>query len=129
MWKNEKYAIRQCKLQRRRPNNVELQIIDILNSIFPDEWKYVGDGKFWIDGKNPDFININGKKKIIEFNGDYWHRNDDAKKRISHFKKYGFETLILSDCDIKDINLCINKIKEFCGNKMSKVVYAIDAII
>ena len=72
-----------------RPTNPEKIIQRILAKYFPKEWKYVGNGKVWFGKKNPDFININGQKKLIEVYGDYWHRNDNPQDRIDHFKKYG----------------------------------------
>ena len=57
-----------------KPNKCELFLQELLNCWYPSEWKYVGDLSFLIDGKNPDFVNINGKKKLIEFYGDYLAR-------------------------------------------------------
>ena len=51
------------------PTNDEKYLDAILQLNFPHEWKYVGDGNFWIEGRNPDFVNCNGKKIVIEYNG------------------------------------------------------------
>lgn len=72
-----------------------------MNRLFPNEYRFVGDGSFWIGGKNPDFINVNGQKKIIEMFGDYWHsrevtgtsKRSHLQERIKHFAKYGFKDL------------------------------------
>ena len=74
----------------------------LLNKWFPGEYKFVGDFDTFIGGKCPDFINVNGQKKLIEVFGNYWHKDDDPKKRINHFKKYGFDTLIIWEKDIQD---------------------------
>jgi len=66
-----------------------------LNKHFPNEWKYVGDGEFWLGRRNPDFMNINGEKKLIEVFGDYWHKGEDGKERKRYFAQYGFKTLII----------------------------------
>ena len=48
-------------------------------------------------GKNPDFINTNGEKKLIEYAGRYWHTGEEMDKRTELFAKYGFKTLIIWD--------------------------------
>jgi len=77
------------------PNKLELRVQRWLDKLFPKEWKYVGDFQTFIGGKCPDFMNVNGQKKLIEVFGDYWHQDDDPQKRIDHFSEYGFETLVL----------------------------------
>lgn len=91
--------IASCKL---KPNKLELLFNDLLQEMFPNEWKYVGDFQFFLGGKNPDFMNVNGKKKLIELFGDYWHQGEDPKDRINHFKQYGFDTLVLWESEIKN---------------------------
>ncbi len=64
-------------------------------------------------------IKANGRKQIIEMFGDYWHggkaRNyeETEEGRIKLFKKYGFETLIIWECELKDILTVENRIKKF----------------
>jgi intein/homing endonuclease len=122
LWRNPEYAVRQCILQRRRPNKTELFIENLFNTWFYNEWKYVGNGKFWIEGKNPDYINTKGKKKVIEYNGIFWHKEDDSLKRIEHFRKYGYEVLILDDDDLKDLNYLKKKVEEFTYNALNRVI-------
>ena len=87
-----------------RPNKLEKSVALSLNKTFPKEWKYVGNGKVWFGGKNPDFININGQKKLIEVYGNYWHKGENPQGRIDHFKQYGFDTLVLWEKEILDTN-------------------------
>ena len=56
-------------------------------------FKYTGDGSFWIDKLNPDFIECNGKKTCIEIFGDYWHspllnRNMKVHGTLKYRKRY-----------------------------------------
>lgn len=103
----------------RKKNKPESLIDNILSTKFSG-YVYTGDYKVWIGGKNPDFLN-EGKKKIIEFFGDYWHdevftgeeNQLHENKRIEHFKKYGYDTLILRQKDLDNIDFCIQKILEF----------------
>ena len=78
-----------------RPTKPEKVIQALLDKHFPKEWKYVGNGKVWFGKKNPDFMNVNGQKKLIEVYGDYWHKGEDPQERINHFKQYGFDTLVI----------------------------------
>jgi len=66
---------------------------------FPNEWKYAGDGSLIIRGKCPDFVNVNGRKLIIEVFGDYWHSEERVGKnskehmqdRINIFSVVGYK--------------------------------------
>lgn len=95
------------------PNKPEQAIFSILNSLYPGEWKFVGDGQLIIAGKCPDFVNVNGRKQLIECFGTYWHRGEDPQDRIDIFKPYGYETLVIWEHELKDIDLVVNKIKDF----------------
>jgi hypothetical protein len=99
----------------KKPNKMEKLLFDLLEETLPGEYEFVGDYKIWIEGKNPDFINKD-KSKIIEFFGDYWHRKDEEKPRILHFKNFGFDSMIIWEHELKNTNKLINKIKEFNSN-------------
>lgn len=79
-----------------------------------NEWKFTGDFSFMINGKNPDFTNINGQKKLIELFGDYWHKDDNPQDRIDVFKPFGWDTLIIWERELKDIKQLKRKIFDFC---------------
>ena len=113
LWSTTEHQEKMKKAFSVKPTKPELKLEHILNTLFPNEYKYVGDFKFWIDGRNPDFININGKKKLIELFGDYWHKKDDSQDRINHFKEYGFETLIVWESELKDFNKLEEKLIQF----------------
>ena len=87
----------------------------MINDICLNEYKFVGDGKIFIAGFVPDFININGQKKIIELYGDYWHKDTQEKDkyRIDTFKKYGYDTLVIWEHELKDLEKTRNKIRSF----------------
>lgn len=120
----------------KKPNKSEIRLDDLFQKYYPNEWKFVGDGQIWIAGKCPDFINVNGQKKIVEFYGDYWHasplkyKENDVifrfgknylvkdiwerdRSRLEIFKKYGFSCLVIWQHELKDKNLVIKKIKNF----------------
>jgi hypothetical protein len=115
-WKDPEYIKKQIEASYIKPNKLELQFEKFLNELYLGEWKYVGDFEFWLGGKNPDFMNVNGQKKLIELYGDYWHRDDNPQDRIDHFKQYGFDTLILWESELKDLNKIKNKIQKLICN-------------
>ena len=82
------------------PNKKEWVLNRLLKINFPHEWKFVGNGKVIIERKNPDFININGKKQIIELFGKHWHEESEVQPRTDLFAKYGYKTLILWDTEL-----------------------------
>jgi hypothetical protein len=103
LWSNEEFASKMFKALRIRPTKPEKFLDGQFNSWFPNEWKYVGDGKFWINRKNPDWVNCNGKKLLIEFNGYYTHNEQEEIARAEHFAKYGFKTLFLHYPDLENL--------------------------
>jgi len=98
-----------------KPNKPETAILNLLNLLYPGEWKYTGDFSFTINGKCPDFVNCNGQKKIIELFGDYWHRGEKAEDRAAVFSPFGYRTLVIWERELKKPDLVINKIREFAG--------------
>lgn len=103
-WKDPKFVKKQIEARDMRPNKPELFILGVLNEVYPNEWKYTGDFSFMIGGKNPDFANVNGQKKLIEHFGIYYHRGEDPQERINHFKKWGFDTLVVWENELKNKN-------------------------
>lgn len=116
-WQNKDYANNLVKNWSEsvnlKPNKSEFLLYEVINKLYPNEYKYVGDGQIIIQGKCPDFININGQKKIIELFGAYWHKKKEEKKRINIFKELGYETLIIWDKELKDESKLKNKLIEF----------------
>lgn len=106
----------QSKMMRgrhTRPNKPEIELLELLQKLYPNDWKYVGDGNLVIAGKNPDFVNVNGKKLLIELFGDYWHRNDSPRKRAAVFKPFGFRTLVIWQHELKNKTNVIRRIRRF----------------
>jgi very-short-patch-repair endonuclease len=111
-------------------NMQEKKMYSLLENICPGEFAYNGDGRIMtIGGKIPDFININGKKKIIEFNGDYWHRNDIIGEKEKYYKKYGWETLTIWQSELTNSPKAVeNKVKTFLYNPSIEIVKITDII-
>lgn len=83
-WQNEKFReetlSKLFKGLQNRPTSLEKQMIDFIKQ-HNLPYKYVGDGSFWIGRKNPDFININGGKKLIEVGNLYHHQDNYEDQR------------------------------------------------
>ena len=110
------------KSRNFRPNKPEKLLISIFKQ-YNLPYKYTGDGSFWIEKLNPDFVNCNGSKKCIEFFGDVFH---DPKKsfwkirykstergRKQILKKYGWDCLIIWEHELKDMGAVTEKILNF----------------
>lgn len=119
-FKNPDYIKIFIRSSFKKPNKVEIQLEEIINSVLPDKYKFVGDAKVWIDGSNPDFVNEKDKK-IIELFGDFWHSEritgkspiDHEYDRINHFKNNGYHTLIIWEHELKNLDNVKQKIMEF----------------
>ncbi len=104
-WKNKEYKERVVrKILKKlaiRPTSYEKKIISIVeNNKLP--YQYVGDGKFILDGMNPDFINTNGKKIAIEVYEEFFKKKNYGsglnyeRIRRNRFKKFGWKVIFIS---------------------------------
>lgn len=108
---------------RKSPNGLEKQFNELLQSNFPNEYKYVGNGEVMIGSKFPDFININKQKKVILLNGTYWHtkrkgwenlsKEEIEKREKEPYEKFGFKVLHIWDYQLKRPKNVIKLVKEF----------------
>lgn len=123
-WQDPEYVKKLFKSLNIKPNNPEIQLNELIHKVTKD-FKYNGDFSegIMIGGKIPDFVNCNGKKQVIEMFGIAFHDPDKAfvkvdKKRtyqgtMEHYKKFGWDCLIVWDYELKELDKVINKIKEF----------------
>ncbi len=126
LWQNPIHKRKQIKamcngISKAKLTKPERRLRNRLNHLFPGEYKFTGDGSVIIGNKKPDFININSQKKIIELFGDYWHskkvtgrtKRQEENKRIKHFTKYGYKTLIVWQKELKNTLKLKRKLKVF----------------
>lgn len=94
-------------LQHRSMSSSELRVQEIINK-YHLPYKFVGNGIFFIERKNPDFINVNGEKKAIEV---YWNRHKEQfrggvkkwkEERNNIFRKYGWKIIYIEQKEIKE---------------------------
>ena len=97
-----------------KPNKVE-KSFDLFFRENSLPYKFVGDGSVWIEGMNPDFINVNGSKDVIEIFGCYWHGcpihyksngavRDDSYERIKRYAQYGFHCYVIWEHELRNID-------------------------
>ncbi len=129
-WSNETFrdfvVRRTLEAAKIRPTKPEIAVLGMLHEIAPDEWKYVGDGQVIICGKNPDIVNVNGRKAAILVHGIYWHLSRFLKKRPEltreqveredrqFYKTYGWDTLVIWEDELQKTEKLTIKIREFC---------------
>jgi len=97
-------------LCRQTPSLLERKFLNIVDK-YKLPYKYVGDGSFFIEKKNPDFININGKKIAVEVYARYYKTRDnrDIEKwkehRSSLFRKYGWSVIYFDETEVNEKNV------------------------
>jgi len=119
-WENKEYREKSIKnmlkVLAKRPTSYEQQIISLCDK-YKLPFKYVGDGQVIIAGLNPDFIETNGRKIVIETYCKYWHyrRNENYESdRQRIFSKYGYKIIFLNEDELKHNEWerkCLQKIK------------------
>lgn len=119
-WKNNDIRNKNSKAIRLAlqitPNKPETQLGKILEELFPNQYKFVGDGKEIIAGFNPDYVD---KKRnlIIEVFGTYWHKRKEVierdQRRLNEYSNYGYQTLIVWEHELKDLDQVKNKLITF----------------
>jgi G:T-mismatch repair DNA endonuclease (very short patch repair protein) len=95
------------------PNKSERRLYEFINTILPNEYVLNSNRQFMINNMFPDLVNVNGKKKVIELFGNYWHRNDNPEERISKFKEYGFDCLVIWEHQLKNLDNLKEEILKF----------------
>jgi len=111
------------KASHIRPNGPESKFIELCNK-YNLPYRYVGDGQFWLGypPHNPDFLNINGKKEVVEIHGIYWHllryqkinpslTKEDVERRDKNlFAEYGFDCKIIWDDELDNDEFVLNRL-------------------
>ena len=104
-WLRTKEAIRKSLL-RHPISSLETRFQQIVDK-HELTYKYVGNGKFFIERKNPDFINVNGEKKAVEV---YARKHKEKLRNMSIeewknerqeiFAKYGWEIIFFDETQL-----------------------------
>jgi len=96
------------------PNKQETRLGVLLNRLFPEQYVFNYKGKILRLGqKIPDFVNVNGQKKLIELFGNYWHNKEEETERKEFFQRFGWSTLIVWESELRDIDKLMIRLCEF----------------
>ncbi len=109
-WLRTKEVIRKC-LRRHPISSLEIKFQGIIDkNNLP--YKYVGNGKFFIGRKIPDFINAEGKKIAVEV---YARKHKEKMRNITieqwkkdrkeFFSRYGWETIFFDEVQLTEENV------------------------
>lgn len=108
LWANMQFKEENSKRLRRSQTHKQTKpekfVEGVLGELYPNEYKYVGsDYSTVINGCFPDFLNVNGQKKVIEVFGDYWHgekrtgrtKEQEELLKLNGYREVGFDCLII----------------------------------
>jgi len=102
-WQNSEY--RRRVLGRRPITFYESRLLSLVSK-YSLPYKFVGNGEAWFGSYNPDFININGAKKIVEVFSkhqkirNYGSIQNYKQIRSEHFAKYGYKVVFFNEDDL-----------------------------
>lgn len=86
------------QLWKKSPNYAERALEKILR---PLGFQYVGNGRYQVGAKYPDFVHSR-KKVLVELFGGKWHKRAEEKQRILYMKKHGFLCLVVWYKDLQE---------------------------
>ena len=111
---------------RRKPTKPEKRLSELFRELgLP--YAYVGNGKLVINGFNPDFVNTNGQKKLVEVFGCFWHcceacgkrewkrqetRERDARS-LESYAEFGYGTLVIWQHELGNVERVKQKLFSF----------------
>ena len=111
-WEDPEIVARRFAGLNKKPNKPEQRLIDIFSRHLP-QFQYNGDFSLGITlgGLIPDFVNVNGKKEVIELFGDYFHSPEVIGDRwqgselgkVMLYNSLGFRCLILWESELKEL--------------------------
>jgi hypothetical protein len=119
-WQDPEFRNKQVKALmkswHKRPNELEVLAGTLLHDLYPRKFSYNGNGPIIVGGKVPDFIHNNGRKLVINVNGDYFHKEENVHDVKRHYAKHGYSLLVIWQSEIdSDWAKVTRKIRTFVG--------------
>lgn len=119
LWQNEGYVRKTLAGWQQRPTKPESYITELLNIHFPkDNWLYTGNGQLFVNGACPNFGGkipdwwSDSKSCVIEFYGNFYHKPEDANRRINHFNKLGYGCIVIWEEELENEEALLKHIKD-----------------
>ncbi len=109
-WMKGKHHTAETKrkiLRRRIPSSLEKKFQGIVDK-HNLPYKYVGNGKFFIERLNPDFVNTNDEKIAIEVYARFYKQIGERtidkwkKERIKVFKEFGWDIVFFDEIQVNE---------------------------
>ena len=104
------------KVMHRRIPSYPEQIFMNLCEEMSLPYRYVGNGRLIIEGKNPDFVDSTGTK-LIEIWGEHFHIGQNPQDRIDFFKVRGYQCIVIRASELKNKEKILAKVKKFMEAK------------
>lgn len=119
LWRDPNYVRRIMGARNLKPNKAEIALDKILQEVCPNHFKYNGDFRLGIvlNRSIPDFVNVNGKKQVIELFGTYWHNQEGRgeQEKMAKYKEVGWNCLVVWDPELSETDALKDKIRAFVG--------------
>ncbi len=120
LWRENYYAPILVEALNLKPNKQEIALGEIIEKVCPSRFKYNGDYRLGValNRRIPDFVNVNGKKQVIEFFGSYWHQSEarGEVETIKCYKEVGWDCLVIWDKELRtDVHAVEGKLRAFVG--------------
>jgi len=122
-WQDREFALKHIIGNTRKPTMPEKKLSYIIRNTCPHIFRYNGDARLRIvfGGKIPDFVDVNGKKGVIEMFGSYWHgekktgrtKEEEEQRFHTRYAKYGYSCLIIWEHELRDRGEVKRKLREF----------------
>jgi hypothetical protein len=105
LWEQASHVEKAMRAMRIKPNRQEILLGQMIDILYPHAFKYNGDCRLGIvlNRRIPDFVNVNGKKQVIEFFGTHWHKGESRgeAQTIKCYKEVGWDCLVIWDKELK----------------------------
>jgi very-short-patch-repair endonuclease len=120
LWEQPSHVEKAMRAMRAKPNKQEILLGQMIDALCPNTFKYNGDCRLGIvlNRRIPDFVNVNGKKQVIEFFGSHWHKAESRGdvETIKCYKAVGWDCLVIWDKEFKtDAHAVESKLRAFVG--------------
>lgn len=127
-WSDEERRQKMIQLgQHATPTAPELKIMDLLDTMYPNEREWVGN-RVTVGYSKPDFKHRMGRNLLILEHGIYWHlwkarqehpelgltKQKVEDTDIAFYRQYGYDTLIIWEDELKQSGQVEAKIRRFC---------------
>lgn len=113
LWQSPEYISKLMRAIHAKPTKPERRLIDIFSRPLP-QFQYNGDFSLGIllGGLIPDFVNVNGKKQVIELFGDYFHSpeviGDDWRRselgKVMLYNSLGYQCLVIWEHEVNELS-------------------------